>query len=77
MEYIILEQQQNTYPTTSNYKKTALDTITLEGNFDTNYSIKIGLKISKHKSSTSKIFPNKIGRHKVLNRVKQSDGLFL
>lgn len=36
MEYIILEQQQNTYPTTSNYKKTALDTITLEGNFDTN-----------------------------------------
>ena len=36
MEYIILEQQQNTYPTISNYSKTSLDSITLTGNFDTN-----------------------------------------
>lgn len=36
MEYIILEQQQNTYPTISNYSKTSLDDITLTGNFDTN-----------------------------------------
>jgi hypothetical protein len=36
MEYIILAEQQNTYPTTSNYKKTAVDVVTLTGNFDTN-----------------------------------------
>lgn len=36
MEYIILEQQQNTYPTISNYKITASETVTLTGNFDTN-----------------------------------------
>jgi hypothetical protein len=36
MEYIILDNQQNTYPTVTNYKKTALDTITLTGNFSVN-----------------------------------------
>ena len=36
MEYITLEQQQNTYPNVVNYKSTAVDTITLTGNFDTN-----------------------------------------
>jgi uncharacterized membrane protein YgcG len=36
MEYINLQQQQNTYPNVVNYKSTAVDTITLTGNFDTN-----------------------------------------
>jgi hypothetical protein len=36
MEYIILDNQQNTYPTVSNYSKTGLDTITLTGNFSVN-----------------------------------------
>jgi hypothetical protein len=36
MEYIILDNQQNTYPNVNNYKKTALDTITLTGNFNVN-----------------------------------------
>lgn len=36
MEYIILPNQQNTYPSTDSYKKTALDTITLTGNFEIN-----------------------------------------
>jgi uncharacterized membrane protein YgcG len=36
MEYITLEQQQNTYPNVVNYKSTAVDIITLTGNFDTN-----------------------------------------
>jgi uncharacterized membrane protein YgcG len=36
MEYITLEQQQNTYPNVVSYKSTAVDTITLTGNFDTN-----------------------------------------
>ena len=36
MEYIILDNQQNKYPKVSNYSKTGLDTITLEGNFNVN-----------------------------------------
>jgi hypothetical protein len=36
MEYIILDNQQNTYPNVSSYSKTALDIITLTGNFNTN-----------------------------------------
>ena len=43
MEYITLEQQQNTYPNVVNYKSTAVDTITLTGNFDTN---KLDFKLS-------------------------------
>lgn len=36
MEYIILDNQQNTYPSVSNYKTTGLDTVTLTGNFSVN-----------------------------------------
>lgn len=37
MEYISLNKLRNTYPTTTNYKKTSIDTIDLLGRFDGNF----------------------------------------